>query len=374
MKIVYNLLEAVNSGGIERIVIAKANWLSEHGHDVTIITTDRKGRSPFFPINDKIRSIDLGINYRDSWGSTLKKLALRPRLMHRHREELSRVLKQLKPHISVSTFGNEVEFLTSIPEAGHTVAEIHFSRMFRLNERSSGLQGMANRIHTVMDKRLAAKYDAFVCLTEEDKPAWGTLPNINVIPNFIMERSPSMAAAHSQRAIAVGRLTRQKGYDQMIEAWKTVTARHPDWCLDIYGDGELKEALLSQINTLGLSENIIIHPTCSPIESKMLGSEFLLMTSLYEGLPMVMLEAMGCGLPVVTFDFKCGPRDIIGNRNGLVVPYGNIAAFADSICRLIEDHTLRDTLAANSYESSLEFTQDRIMPHWITLFNRLAAE
>lgn len=373
MKIVYNLLEAVNSGGIERIVIAKANWLAEFGHDVTIITTDRKGRSPFFPINDKIRSIDLGINYRDSWDSTVKKLVMRHHLMKLHRKALYGVLEQLRPDISVSTFGNEVEFLPDIPAAGHTVAEIHFSRMFRLNECSSGLQGLANRIHTFMDKRLAAKYDAFVCLTEEDKPAWGKLHNINVIPNFIMARRPAMAQGDSRHVIAVGRLTRQKGYERMIEAWKIVATRHPDWHLDIYGDGELKEDLIIRISRLDLSKNITIHPPCAPIEEKMAQSEFLLMTSLYEGLPMVMLEAMGCGLPVVTLDFKCGPRDIIGNHNGIVVPGDDTGRFADAVCRLIEDRTLRDTLAANSYESAMKFTQDRIMPRWLDLFGRLIA-
>ncbi len=98
----------------------------------------------------------------------------------------------------------------------------------------------------------------------------------------------------------------------------------------------------------------------------------LLLTSHYEGLPMVLLEAMGCGLPIISFDCKCGPSDIIENDiNGKLVPNDNITLFAEAVIELICDNTKRDNISKNAYIKSSNYLQDKIMNQWTELFNDL---
>ncbi len=372
MHIAYHLFEAVNFGGIERIVLAKVNWLVSHGHTVTVITTDRRGREPFYKIDERVKMIDLGINYHaDLSLPWFKRQINRFIKMRRHKKELSRVLERIAPDITVSTFGNEVGMLHNIKSGGKKVVEIHFSRMFRLREAGGFTRKISNFGRYLTDAAHARKYDAFVCLTQEDLPAWGRQTNILAIPNFISELYPRRASLDSKHAIAVGRLSHEKGFDRLIEAWKLVDERHPDWVLDIYGDGELRDDLESQIKKLGLEGKVILHHVANPIEERIVESSMLLMTSHYEGLPMVMLEAMSCGVPVVCYGFKCGPRDVITPECGIVVKDGDSRAFADSVCRLIEDKQLRESLGKGSYERARLYLKDNIMQKWVALFERL---
>lgn len=373
MKIVYNLFEAVSTGGIERIVLSKANWLANHGHEVTIITTDRKGREPFFHIDEKIQCIDLGVNYRDDWTSTLRKLIMRPYKMRLHQKRLSKVLDKIKPDISISTFSNELEFLYKLPSAGKCIVEIHFSKHFRLKSRHHGLQGLADKIHSRMDSKLVKKYDAFVCLTHADMELWDNDTNIHSIHNFIPYRLPKRASLESNHAIAVGRLEYEKSFDRLIDSWSLVAKRHPDWILDIYGEGSNHDSLIKQIEQLGLEGKVIIHPITGNIEEIMSQSSMLIMSSHYEGLPMVMLEAISCGLPVVTFDFQCGPRDVLTNGSGIIVKDGDIVGLSEAVCQLIEDKKKRLEMGVAAYERAKGFLPECIMPQWVELFQTLTS-
>lgn len=374
MKILYNLLDGVNCGGIERIVFAKVNWLASHGHDVTVVTTDRNGRQPFFPLDKRVKWIDLGINYQQDWTSAIRKLRMHRKRTRQHREALTKVVDSIRPDISISVFGAEAEFLHKLPNAGKKIVEIHFSRYFRLAEFKPSPQYLADIVHTLIDSRIISKYDAFISLTEQDRALWGNLRNIHVIPNFIHDRMPEPAKLDSKRAIAIGRLSYQKGYDRMIKAWEIVAQRHPDWHLDIYGAGGLSTQLHQQIAAAGLSDNITIHDPVSPIEDELMKSSMLLMTSHNEGLPMVILEAMGCGVPTVSFDCQCGPLDMIGERNGIVVKNGDTEAFADAVCRLIENDDLRRKYGDNAYQEVTEYTVEAIMPRWVRLFEELTGK
>ena len=373
MKIVYCLAGTFNSGGMERIVISKANWLADHYYDVTIITTDQKGRNNFFKINDKIRCIDIGINYCDNNSSNIiTKFSSRKAKIKQHKKRLIEVLNKEQPDITISTFGNEIKFLNSLNVGGKKIVEIHFSKLFRIQNDKQGLYAIANRILTFRDKIKIQKYDAFICLTEQDKNLWGNIPNIHVIPNFIEFQSPKRAKLTEKKAIAVGRLSYQKGYDRMIEAWNIVHNKFPDWELHIYGNGDLNHKIRDSIKEAALDKCCFIHDPINDIGNKMIESSMLLLTSHYEGLPMALLEAMGCGLPVVSFDCKCGPSDIIENDiNGKLVPNDNITLFAEAVIELICNNLKRDNIGKNAYLKSSNYLQDKIMNQWTELFNNL---
>ncbi|MDE6642648.1 MAG: glycosyltransferase family 4 protein [Muribaculaceae bacterium] len=373
MKIVYCLAGTFNSGGMERIVINKANWLAEHGNEVYIVTTEQKGRKDFFPLSKGVTRIDLNILYSETNNySVFKKAFARRKLIKKHKLGLSKVLNEIKPDIVISTFGNEVGFLHSIKDGCRKIAEIHFSRWYRLQLNRKGIWRLIDKYLTYTDSRVLNKYDKFVCLTQEDKQNWEKSLNIEVIPNFIDQSNNNKADLQSKSMIAVGRFSYQKGYDRLVRAWSLVAAKYPDWELNIFGEGELKEIIQQQIDDLYLSNSINIHAPSSDIMSEYAKNSALIMSSRYEGLPMVLLEAASIGLPLISFACQCGPRDVINDGyNGFLVDNGDIQGLANAIIQLIENPSLRKSMGEKAYEKSTNYHKDLIMKRWVDLFQSL---
>lgn len=373
MRIIYCLAGTFNSGGMERIVINKANWLAEHRHEVSIITTEQNGRQNFFPLNEKVTRIDLDVMYSDTNSlGVVKKMISRKRLMRKHRKALNTVLLQNKPDIVVSTFGNEVGFLPFIADGSRKVAEIHFSRWYRLQLNRKGIWRIIDKYLTYTDYRILKKFDRFICLTEEDKLNWGKLNNIEVIPNFIEDIAAQTAPLTAKSMIAVGRLSYQKGYERLVKAWKIVADKHPDWRLNIFGGGELKDDLESLIKNVDLNNYIKIHEPTAQILREYVNNSALVLSSRYEGLPMVLLEASSVGLPLISFTCQCGPKDIImSGYNGLLVNEGDIDGLAEAIIKVIENPELRKEMGKNSLEKSTEYNKEIIMNKWNGLFHSL---
>ena len=151
---------------------------------------------------------------------------------------------------------------------------------------------------------------------------------------------------------------------------RTHPARHPDWVLDIYGEGELKDYYQKIIDDLNI--NMIIHHPEATILQRYCESSMLLLTSVYEPFGLVMPEAMSCGLPVVAFDCPYGPADIITDGvDGFLVKNRDINEFADRVCQLIEDKELRMRMGQAAIKSAQRYRADLIMPKWKDLFEQL---
>ena len=193
---------------------------------------------------------------------------------------------------------------------------------------------MSDKFRENKDLKVIDKYDRFVVLTEEDRQAWGESAKLKVIPNAYTFMPESQARLVSNRAISVGRLSREKGFDRAVKAWKKVAGRHPDWCLDIVGSGPEEGLLKELIAKESLEKNVRICPPTKDISKEYINSSVYLLTSYTEGLPMVLLESMGCGVPAVAFTCKCGPRDVITDGvDGILVPEGDIDSLAEGVCR-----------------------------------------
>ncbi len=234
MKIIYSILGTYNSGGMERVLANKANYLTELGYDITIITTDQRERSPYFQLDPRIKNVDLGINYTDNNNKgLLQKLLSYPRKQKMHRQKLQNILIELKADIVISMFDNDASFMYKIKDGSRKILEIHFSRFKRLQYGRKGVWKIVNLLRSNADLKLVKQYDRFVVLTHEDKSYWGNLTNIEVIPNANSFVSSKQADLESKRVIAVGRYDNQKGFDDLINVWKGVYAKHPDWSLDI---------------------------------------------------------------------------------------------------------------------------------------------
>lgn len=376
MRILYCIAGTYRGGGMERVLALKANWLAEHGYEVAIATSDQQGRKPFFEMDDRISTYDLAIGYEDNnGGSFIDKLIHYPAKKRAHRRKLSRLLAELKPDVCVSMFCGEASFLPKIKDGSKKVGEVHFSRMKRLQYGRKGLFGLADRLLTWIDGRTARRFDRFVVLTEEDRPNWGASNRISVIANPLTFRAESHAELDATVALAIGRFTEQKGFDRLIDAWRTVADRHPQWKLKIVGDGELKPMLQSRIVRLGLDNAVELAEPTKDVEALYSGASMYLMTSRYEGLPMVLIEAQSCGLPIVSMTCKCGPRDVVTDGvDGFLVGDGDINGIADRICRLIEDSELRKSMGRAAREACERFAIDAVMTKWDKLFKEIANE
>lgn len=373
MKIAYCIAATYNSGGMERVLANKANWLARHGHEVTIITTDQAGRTPYFPLNESIATYDLCIDYEANNGrSFLNKLATFPLRQWRHRRRLRRLLAELKPDITVSMFNNDAPLLASIPEGGRKVLEVHFSRFKRLQYGRKGLWALADRWRSRKDARTARRFDRFVVLTRQDSRYWGDIDGMTVIPNASSFLRTDPAPLDRRRVIAVGRLSHQKGFDRLIDAWSRIAPDAPGWQLRIIGSGPLKEELMLQCRRLALTDSIEFADSVTDMPAAYADASILAMTSRYEGLPMALIEAQTCGLPIVCMDCKCGPRDVVTDGfDGFVTPEDDVDAFTRRLAMLIHDDELRRTMGAAAFEASLRFDTEAIMKRWTDLFNSL---
>lgn len=373
IKILYCLAGTFNSGGMERVVTDKANWLAANGYDITIVTTEQKGRGDFFPLDSSIRRIDLEILYSETNGfNPLKKYFAREKRMKLHRQKLQSVVDSIRPDIIVSTFGNEVGIVPKIKTRAKKIAEIHFSKWYRMQLDRPGIWKWFDRVLTIQDQSLLGYYNRFVALTEEDSKNWGRLGNMVVIPNFVKHIQPCGADLKNKKMVAVGRLSYQKGYDRMVKAWKIVTQKHPDWRMEIFGSGELKEPIENLIIAENLQDKVTIHRPVNDLDEIYVQASALILSSRYEGLPMVLLEAMSYGVPPVAFACQCGPKDTITDgENGLLVKEGDVEALATAINRLIEDETLRKSMGENALQGAANFHIDRVMAKWVELFNEV---
>lgn len=378
MKIIYCHCNIHNPGGMERVLLNKVKYLSENtGWEVVVVTTDQKGRPPFYSFPKGVRIVDLGINYADDNDKgVFHKILGYLRRKRKHKKVLTQFLLNEKADVVVSLFPSESSFIPSIKDGSKKVLELHFNKFFRLQYNRTGLLGLIDRLRTRQDEKLVRRFDKFVVLTNEDKGYWGALPNITVIPNAALLMGDAVSDCSAKRVIAVGRLDYQKGFDRLIEAWKIVqqSGKYADWRLDVFGQGEWHGRLQQMMEDYGLQATLRLNKPTKEIGKEYAASSMLVMSSHYEGFPMVMIEAMACGLPVVTFDFKCGPRDIINEgENGLIVPDSDVEALANAMMKLMNDDELRTGMGEEAKRVVETYSQEKVMGQWLKLFEEMVS-
>lgn len=378
MKIIYCINSTFNSGGMEKILMYKANYLADVlGYEVCVVTTEQQEKTNFFKFSDKIRFIDLGINYdADKDKNILLRLLLKRLKQRHHRKLMTELLKRESPDICISMFCREMDFLAKIKDGSRKVLEFHFSKNMKLIEAKNKLMYYAQKLRIWSWRWAIRKYDAFVVLTEEDKQAWGEWKNIRVIPNLLTEYPEQKATLTAKRVISVGRISYQKGFDYLVDVWKIVHESYPDWVLSIFGNGEKGERLQleNRIREYGLDKTISLNRAVSNIGDEYLKSSIYAMTSRYEGLPMVLLEVMSYGLPIVSFACPCGPKDVVDEAYGNLVPVGDVDGFARKIMEWMDDVEKRKLAGVEAREAAKKYMQQEIMQIWCDLFQHLVTK
>lgn len=374
LSIVYITPALYMAGGVERVLTLKANYFAEHyGYDITIILTEGKGKPFFYQLSEKIKVVNLDIGFETLWNcSFLKKIPVYLKKQHQYKKALSRELMRIRPDITISLLRREINFLADIKNGSRTIGEMHIHRANYRNFEADSSNVVKNIFAKLWMKSLVRKIkklDNFVVLTEEDYAAWPELSNITVIPNPLSFHPQKHSAQNENRVIAVGRYTYQKGFDLLLLAWSKVEKLFPNWELSVFGDGD-RTSYNHQIQELGIdTARCHLNGPTPDIEQEYANSSIFVFSSRFEGFGLVLVEAMACGLPVVSFACPCGPKDIVKDgEDGLLVENGNVDSLADGMSKLIGNPELRSSMALAARRNSQRFSIEQIAKRWKTIF------
>lgn len=374
MKIVYVIGYIHGWGGIERVLAGKANFLVKQGHEVSFVKIYRNNEERYFHFDPKIQFYDLDFDFDEQKG--LHKKIKFSQNKKEFIQKINQLFHQIKPDIAISTFCKYSRFIYQCDDGSKKIIERHFAK-YKRNQLFVKLDPLPfgksiSYLYRLNDYNVVKHFDKFVVLTEEDKQDWGDLKNIIAIPNPVTFVPKSISHCENKRAIALGRISKQKQYDVMLKIWKQVVEKHPDWILSIYANGGNPEKLQKLAIELGIEKNFEVFPTTREVEKELTGSSIYLMTSKYEGFPLVLLEAMRCGLPVVSFACKCGPRDMITDGgDGFLIEPGDTNNFVEKINYLIENESKRKEMGQKASQSIQRFSEEKVMEKWLHLFAEL---
>lgn len=366
MKILINTDQIYLHGGIEKVMATKANyWAKMAAVEVFIVTTEQQRKSPCYSLDPLVKLVDLDINYdRSKSYSSLENLTK----ALKHYQKQKKVFKDIQPDVIISpNFNFDHYWLPFIKENAKLLKERHGSRYFEEEDRRTG--SFFKKIKFKLDDWIDARYDHIIVLTGDEKKCVHS-NNAVVIPNPV-EESNLKADLLKKQVIAAGRIAPVKGFGDLIVAWSIVHKEYPDWQLHFYGQDYLgtQAQLQKQIADLHLENVVLFKGNVDDLPKIMTDYSIYALTSETECFPMVLLEALSIGLPVVTYDSPTGPRNIIShNHDGFIVPYKNIPIFAQQLKALMIDENLRTQMGQKGQENVRRFSLDKVMQKWSDLF------
>lgn len=385
MKVRYVITNGYGMGGTIRTIVNQANGMARAGHDVELVSVVRKRMEPYFSLDPRVRMTTL-VDY------TLpprppRRWNVPERRATKRRQELSAQPGQIVPRDEArsATFTEYVEWrvadylsslrdgilVTSRPALNILAAKFATSGTVRVAQEHMNLGTHRAGVHEEI-LRCYPQLDALVVLTRRDQQDYAAqLPGAAIfrIPNAIhsLDQEPS---EHTNKIIsAAGRLTPQKGFDRLIPAFARVVDAVPDWQLRIYGDGRETKRLRRLINEHHLYNHVLLMGRTDQLDRELAKSSMYVLSSRFEGLPMVMIEAMSHSLPVVSFDCPTGPGDVLShNIDGILVPPGDVEGLADAMQALVADVGTRRKMGTAARETATMYGPDAVTPQWEELF------
>lgn len=381
MKITYVYSTFATKGGTERIITEKANYLTEcFGYDVTFITCfQHENEQNFFRTSNKIKQINLEIPYFSQYKYKYPvRLWVKWKVNRLLRERIKRAVKQEDPDILIGVSRLKANYISAIKCRAIKIIECHvvkFDTLFDTKTKRSFLERFIMKIHEYIYLRtIERNADVIVTLTEQDRLLWKKAKRTEAIANFSTMPISHYSDCTRKRVIAVGRLIQKKGFERLIEIWTIVSSKHPNWLLDIFGEGEMYDKLIMLIQSNNI-KSVKIHKATSDISIEYANSSICAVTSYVEGFSLVILEAMKHGVPCIAFDCPFGPSSIIKDEEcGFLINDGDIKLFAEKLCNLIENYELRKHLSQESIERAKQFDVDRIMNQWKDLYENLCPQ
>lgn len=372
MRILFSTDQIYLHGGIEKVMAEKANYFAEVlGYSVFILTTEQKKNQPCYLLSDKITLVDIEVNYvrHKSYFHpiNLKKIPF-------HFFHYKRILKEIQPDFIIScNYAFDFYWLPFTFKTIPKLKEFHSSRFYENEARKKA--NSIKKLKYVVNDFIESKFTKLILLNADEMPFYKSSDKV-VIPNPIQVVPILNQPLRYKRAIAAGRIAPVKGFDAMIKAWQKVNEQCPDWQLVIFGDGEKEyiSYLNNIITELNLLNKVVIHSATNQLRSEFISSSFYLMTSKTECYPMVLLEAMNAGLPIITYDSPTGPRHIVtSGEDGIIVGFNNERLLVEKIVFLMQNNSLLRQMGENAIDKSKSFSVEKIMTHWESLFKQLTS-
>jgi len=376
-KIVYCTPAIYSAGGTERVISVKANYFAEYlGYEVTIIVTEGHERACFFPLSPKVNVINLNLGFEELWNvSFIKKIWLYLKKQYKYKKLLKKELSRLHPDITISVLRREINFINSIHDGSRKIGELHVNRSNYRNFavwNSNPIKELFARLWMNNLIGHLKQLDKMVVLTESAKSDWPELYNVVLIPDPLPFSIKQVSSLSAKRIISIGRYAYEKGNDLLLRAWAIVQNSCDDWILDVYGMGE-REPYRQLMSELGIDDSRChLYGSLEDVKEQYLSSSVFALPSRFEGFGLVIIEAMSCGLPVVSFNCENGPRNIItdGQDGFLVTPF-DVEEYADKLLRLIHDEDCRQQMGISAYQASRRYAIENIAAQWKDLFDEL---
>jgi glycosyltransferase involved in cell wall biosynthesis len=357
------VISSLERGGAERTASVLANAWAEQGHQVTLITLARDD-APAYQLHSAINLRQLRLQIPGA-RNILHGIFRQLRIVR----VLRSALRQARPDAIVS-FMETSNVLTLLAARGLAAAMI-------VTEHTHPAYVRLGWQWRTLRRLSYHRADALVCMTG---PAWSWFQQrIKVkgciIPNPVI--SPALTARNENQngdrakriAIAMGRLSREKGFDLLLDAFSTIAGRHPDWSLKILGEGPLRNELETQIRKLNLGGRAELAGTVDDPFPLLDDADLFVFSSRFEGFGNALCEAMACGLPAISFDCPSGPGEIVRHEvDGLLVPANDVTALADAMDRLMSNSQERKRLAARAPEVVTRFGLASVLGLWDKLF------
>lgn len=352
------LITALGAGGAERVIALLARHWVDRGHRISIITFDKVDDPVYHALPPEVELHRLGARVGIGYRGNMKKVL-----------RLRETLAQVQPDMLVS-FLTKNNLLAAIACLGRSTPLV-------CSERNNPERQGASKFWNLLLKIGYRRADFIVCQTNAVKRCFpkAVRDRLVVIYNPILGFERAADADANRMLCAVGRLTPQKGFTDLIDAFARIADRHPDWNLTIWGNGEIRARLERQIQSLGLSKRILLPGTTRMPGEWAREASIFVQASHYEGFGNALAEALASGLPAVATNCDFGPSDMISSgHDGLLVGVGDVPALAEAMSRMISDPELRAACSAAASISAKRFEPSAILSSWDELLAAATGE
>lgn len=357
MKVLF-VIGSLSSGGAERVISEMSNYWGRKGWEITVLTTNvTKKKQDFYILDSSVKRIDISSLLKGTKIKYFIKLSI----------GIRRIIRDEKPNVVIS-FISGSNYVTILSMLGIKTPLI-----------------ISDRSNPYLEKKINLKYktflypfsDALVLQTKGVQSYYSNIKKINIhtIPNPVREFTYKGEEPFSSKTIcSVGRLINSiKGFDLLIEAFSLISDKYKDYNLIIYGEGRDRKKLEQLVQRKNLSDRIFLPGKIKNPQQKIAHANMFVLSSLQEGFPNVLLEAMSTGLPVISFNCNYGPSEIIDNNvNGLLVEAGNVAKLSSAMEKLIQNEKLCNTIGVNAQQKVMDhFYIEKVMAKWESLINEV---
>lgn len=342
-------------GGGERVYTNLANTFIKNGYEVTILSIE-SGEKTYYPLDKNIKIKSLKIRKEKYYNEKNRKVKDAIYTLHIKRS-IEKELKECS-YNAVISIGCNMNLILSL---------IKVKDILKIGTEHTGYNSV-NLILKIARKILYKSLDKLIILTEIDKNNYKKFlhqSKIEIIPNQLTFYPPVCAELKNKKIVNVGSLSYSKNQEKLLELFKRFSEISKEWTLDIYGSGKLKIELENKIKDLGLENKVFLKGNTEKIKEVLLDASIFCLTSRYEGFPMVLLEAMACGLPCVAFDCPTGPKEIvINNKTGFLVGVGDDKTYLEKMIILSENIDLRLKMGQESRKKSLYYSEEEVFKQW----------